>query len=95
METCSLPSAWDDFSSQEWQIYKPRLVSMPELFAQHRNDHGSFTGSNVAFDVKGLLPSAEVVHLSGVVRPKCQFSLKDHLVIISNIRSYGTTTAGV
>ena len=28
-------------------------------FAQHRDDHGPFTGPNVAFDVKDLLPGAE------------------------------------
>ena len=26
------------------------------LFAEHRDDHGPFTGPNVAFDVKDLLP---------------------------------------
>ena len=29
------------------------------LFAQHRDDHGPFTGPNVALNVKDLLPSAE------------------------------------
>jgi hypothetical protein len=29
------------------------------LFAQHRDDHGPFTGPDVAFNVKDLLPGAE------------------------------------
>jgi hypothetical protein len=32
---------------------------MAALLTQHRDDHGPFTGPDVAFDVKDLLPGAE------------------------------------
>ena len=45
--------------SRPHDFMRVKFGSTRSSFAQHGDNHGPFTGTNIAFDVKDLLPSAE------------------------------------